>query len=206
MQMNNYMLGVMDDLRKETYFFKTGTILTYSIPKEDEVIDSKIHSGRTLAVWDLATLGAITIYNKGEERIPGTTTFEFEILIIQPSFDGIYKRCISSVKDQSLEDYENQIYAKNNSPKLLAKLNEFIKYKHFGKKERKLLELLATFEPILLRNLKRDIPTPDVKSMKGELVNKLSESEFTINMIKNHAGYQEGAYQLVYSPPDNYGS
>ena len=199
--MNNYMLMVLEELRNDTFFYKSNSILRYTIPKDGEVLDNKMFGGKVTAIWDLHSLGAIEIHNKGEERIPGTTIYEFEILIIQPAFDGIYKKCIKEVAGQSLENYENQIQIKKNIPALLRKLNDFIKVNSFGKKQTKLLLLLSTFEPKPLDDLETQIQTKDIKDLKKRVKIKIKGSGFYIKTLRSKSSFKRGAYQLITIPP-----
>ncbi len=196
------MLMVLEELRSATFFYKSDTILPYTIPKDEEVLDNKTFGGKVTAVWDLHSLGAIKIHNKGEERIHGTTIYEFQILIIQPAFDGIYKKCIKEVTGHDLKDYENQIQTKKNMPALLKKLNLFISVNEFGKKQAKFLQLLSNFEPILLKDLEKDIPTKDIKDLKKRIKKKILGSGFYIKTVRSKSGYR-GAYQLTNIPPVN---
>ena len=196
------MLLVMGELRNDTFFYKSNNLLLYTIPKDGEVLDNKAFGGKVTAVWDLHSLGAIEIHNKGEERVPGTTVYEFQILIIQPAFDGIYTKCIKEVTGQSLENYENQIQTNKNMPALLKKLNLFISVNEFGKKQTKFLQLLSNFEPILLKDLGKDIPTKDIKDLKKRVQKKIRGSGFYIKTVRGKS-FNRGAYQLTNIPPAN---
>ena len=70
MKMNKYMLIVLEELKNDPYFYKSNNLLSYTIPKDDEILDTKTFSGKVIALWDLVNLGAIIIHNKGEEKIP----------------------------------------------------------------------------------------------------------------------------------------
>ena len=200
MKMNKYMLIVLEELKNDPYFYKSNSLLSYTIPKDDEILDTKTFSGKVIALRDLVNLGAIIIHNKGEERIPNTMIYEFQILIIQPAFDGIYKKCVKEITSQGLEDYENQIQTKKNMPALLKKLNLFIKVNNFGKKQAKFLQLLSGLEPMLLEDLETDIPTKDIKDLKKRVQKKIKGSGFYIKTVRSKSSFKRGAYQLTNIP------
>lgn len=201
--MNKYMLMVMDDLKNDSFFNKQNNLLLYTIPNGKEELSNETFCGKIDAVRNLNILGAIKIHNKGEERIPGTTTYEFQILIIQPAFDGIYKKCIKKLTGQGLEEYEIQIQTQKNMPALIKKLNQFIKLNKLGKKQAKFLQLLSNFEPILLKDLKKGIPTKDIKDLKKRVKIKIKGSGFYIKNVRIKNNFNEGAYQLTHIPPTN---
>lgn len=202
MEMNKYMLMVMAELKNDPYFFKPNSILCYTIPRDSEKLDTKTFGGKVAAVLDLNSLGAITIYNKGEERIPGTTTYEFQILVPHPlSFDGIYKRCIKEVTGQNLEEFENQIQTKKNMPAQLKKLNQCITINKIIGKQARFLELLSNFEPHLIEDLEKDVPTEDIKDLKKRVKKKIEESGFFIETVRSKSSYKRGTYRLSNSPP-----
>jgi hypothetical protein len=92
MNMEKYtknLLLVIEELKNDLYFYRDNNLINFNASAE-----------KVVAVWDLEALGGIKIHNKGEERIPDTTTYEFQILIIQPAFDGIYQKCIKEVIGQ----------------------------------------------------------------------------------------------------------
>lgn len=202
MKMNKYMLMVLEELKDDPYFYKQNNLLLYTISKDCEALDDKTFGGKVTAVWDLHKLGAIKIHNKGEERIPGTMNYEFQILIVQSSYEGIYKKCIKDVKGQSLEEYESQIQTSKNLPALRKKLNLFIRINKFGKKETKFLQLLSIFEPILLEDLAKNIPTKDIESLKKIVKEKIRGSGFYIKTVPTKS-FNKGAYQLINFPPTN---
>lgn len=91
MDMNKYMLMVMEELKNDKYFYLSKNFLRYEIPKDGEKFN--IESARkVMAVYELRDRGAFKIHNQGEERIPGILSYVFEIIIIHPAFNGIYQK------------------------------------------------------------------------------------------------------------------
>lgn len=197
MNMNKYMLMVLGELKNDEYFYKLNCLLSYDVPKEGEIFSNE-SAGRVTAVLDLHKKGAIKIYNKGEERIHTTMTYEFKILIIQPAFDGVYQKLVKDITGKTVEDYENQIQTKKNMPALLRKLNQFIAINKIVGKQAHFLQLLNDFESKNIEYLILQIKTKDIKSLKRDVTRRIRESGFDIKPIRSDSSFKRGAYQLTY--------
>lgn len=195
------MLLVLGELKSNKYFYKSNCLLSYDIPQDGEVFSGE-SARKVEAILDLHNLGAIRIHNKGEERIPGSSIFyEFQILIIQPSFDGIYQRYVKEVTGKSLEEYEKQIETKKNMPALIIKLNQFIEINRIIGKQKHFLQLLNDFEPKLMGVLKTEIGTENIKYLKKDVQKRIRGSGFGIKTLHSKSINKTGTYQLILIPP-----
>ncbi len=200
--MNKYMIIVMEELKNDLFFYKSNNLLLYTVSNSKKELGNEMFCEKINAVRNLNNLGALKIHNKGKERIPETTTYEFQILIIQPAFDGIYKKCIKEITGQGLEQYENQIQTKKNAPALLKKLTLFITVNKITKKQAQFLKLLSDFEPKPINDLTVQIKVKDMKDLKKRVQKKIKGSGFSIKTHRNKSSFKRGAYQLIYIPPD----
>lgn len=187
---NSNLLLVIQELRSDLYFYKSNNLINFEVSAE-----------KVVAVLDLEALGGIKIHNRGEERITGTTIYEFQILIIQSAFDGIYQRCVKDVTGQSLENFESQMQTKRNLPILLKKLNQFIVINKIIRKQAQFLKILSDFEPKLTDMLEAKLKVKDLTDLKRRVKIKIKGSGFDLKTIPSKSSYKRGAYQLIVVPP-----
>ncbi|MBP9777490.1 MAG: hypothetical protein KBD36_06610 [Alphaproteobacteria bacterium] len=193
------MLKVITDLRDDGMFFKENHLLLYTVSQE---LDPKAFGEKVIAIKDLEIIGGIAIHNKGDERLPGSLIYEFQILIIQPAFDGIYKRCVTEVAKKSLEEYENQLLIQKNLPALQKKLEEFIFVQKLCGKQAALVRALNDFEPKHIDKLSDNIKTSDLADLKRRVQIKMEGSGFFIKTIRSKSFAESGLYKLMF--PSNF--
>lgn len=71
------------------------------------------------------------------------------------------------------------------------------KTKNFGKKEKRLLEILSDLETHRISSLADDIPSKAIKKLKESVQGKLKATNLTIILLR---GSKEGSYQLKFLP------
>ena len=190
---------VLEELKSDILFHKPNNLLLYTVPQQDQVLDNKTLIGKVTAVWDLEAIGAYKIHNKGEEKLPGTNIYEFQILINHQAVEGIYEKCVINVTKMSLSDYKEQLESRSNSLELKEKLKQFIKIENVTGKQAELLNILSDFEPKKTDELAHLVASKDIKDLKKQVQQKLNESDFSIKTIKS-SSFKKGAYQLLYVP------
>lgn len=72
---------------------------------------------------------------------------------------------------------------------------------NLGKKETKLLMILADFEPHRTKDLTSQVPTKDYKHLKSIVEEKIKHTGFTITMIKGKGLNPDSFYQLDFLTP-----
>lgn len=191
---------VLEDLRSDPHFFRPNNFIRYEIPKEDEILDKQTYIQKVLAIKDLEVWGAITIRNKGEERFSGSNRYEFEIFIVQPAFDGIYKKCVLQTVKLSLEEYELRIENERNLVSINKKLKEFIRINNIIGKEKNLINTLADLKPHEITELEIPTSSKDIPTLRLSVNKKLNKVGFDIKSIRSNISYppKRASYQLVY--------
>lgn len=202
MKMDVYQLLVMDELKNDPYFYKTSNLLRYSVPNVNEKLDQKIIIGKSLATKDLAILGAIEIYNKGEERVfIDPLIYEFELIINHSAFEGIYKKLIWNKYHVLPDEYLQRTETEKSLPVLKINLNYLIKISKFGKKERLLLNYLKNFKPIDIELLKSKCGSKAFYNLKVEVNKKLEKTGFKVITVKGKHISDGNYYQMDFSTP-----
>ena len=191
------MLEVMNELKENEFFHTPNTLLEYTLSQEDQGLNNDTFCGRLTGIWDLLRLKAIVIHNRGDERIPNTTIYEFEI-IIQPSFDDVYKRCVKETTGQGLDQYENTTMVKKSKNILTKLLNSVIKANEITGMQAQLLLQLSNFEPTSVEFLESKISTKDLKSLKKNTNEKINGNGFNIVYVPDKSSLRRGCYILKY--------
>ena len=187
----------MNELKENEFFHTPNTLLEYTLSQEDQGLNNDTFCGRLTGIWDLLRLKAIVIHNRGDERIPNTTIYEFEI-IIQPSFDDVYKRCVKETTGQGLDQYENTTMVKKSKNILTKLLNSVIKANEITGMQAQLLLQLSNFEPTSVEFLESKISTKDLKSLKKNTNEKINGNGFNIVYVPDKSSLRRGCYILKY--------
>jgi len=190
---NETLLVVMEELRNDPYFYKSNNLIIYEYPQDQEEFNGK----KIVAILDLYKLGGIEVHNKGEERLTGNR-YRFEILVLQPGFNGIFEQCLRKVRKIGLNEYIQEQDNETNLPLIKRKLIEIIKSRNIKGKEKMLLDILSDLQLHKISDL-RNI-SESLSSMRVRINKKLKGSGFTIKSIrsKGWGSMGTGGYELVY--------